>query len=108
MSSEPARAAPSAPQIKTVSAGVQYLNPPEPVYPALSRRLGEQGRVILRVLVGLGGDPERIEVLQSSGFPKLDGAAREAARKSRFRPYVEDGKATPVWALIPIHFALES
>ncbi|MBK8766094.1 MAG: energy transducer TonB [Burkholderiaceae bacterium] len=78
------------------------------MYPAVSRRLGEQGRVLLRVLVGLAGEPERIEVLQSSGYPKLDGAAREAARRSRFRPYVEDGKATPVWALIPIHFALES
>ncbi len=105
---EAARVAAPAPQIKTVTSGVQYLKPPEPVYPVVSRRLGEQGRVILRVLVGLAGEPERVEVLQSSGFPKLDGAAREAARHSRFRPYVDDGKATPVWALIPIHFALES
>ena len=105
---EPARVAALAPQIKTVTSGVQYLKPPEPVYPVVSRRLGEQGRVILRVLVGLAGEPERVEVLQSSGFPKLDGAAREATRQSRFRPYIEDGKATPVWALIPIHFALES
>ena len=102
-------AAPStAPAIKTLTAGVQYLKPPEPVYPPISRRHGEQGRVVLRVLVGTDGEPERIEVHRSSGYPKLDGAAREAARQSRFKPYVEDGKATPVWALIPIHFALES
>ena len=57
--------------------------------------------MVLRVLVGTDGEPERIEMHRSSGYPKLDGAAR-------FKPYVEDGKATPVWALIPIHFALES
>jgi protein TonB len=107
---EPAPPTPPAPPPppKTVAAtAVQYLRPPAPVYPALSRRLGEAGRVVLRVLIDDKGLPRQIAVQQSSGYPRLDSAALDAMRDARFKPYTENGAALPVWAPAPIAFDLE-
>ena len=94
-------------QPKTISAGVQYLQPPQPEYPLQSRRIGESGRVILRALVNPQGHAERIEVQQSSGFVRLDAAAREAVARALFKPYTEDGRAVAVFVIVPISFRLD-
>jgi protein TonB len=86
---------------------VQYLSRPAPSYPVYSRRAGETGRVLVRVLIDESGDPLRLELQQSSGFSRLDDSAVAAIRAARFRPYTEDGKPRPVWVLIPIVFDLE-
>jgi protein TonB len=107
---EPAPPAPPAPPPvpKTVAAtAVQYLRPPAPVYPAMSRRTGESGRVVLRVLIDEKGLPRQIAVQQSSGHARLDNAALEAMKDARFKPYTENGVALPVWAPAPIAFDLE-
>jgi len=98
-------AVPQAP--KTVSIGqVAYINPPNAIYPARSRRAGEQGRVVMRVLVDRTGRPAQVSVAQSSGHPALDEAAVSAVRASLLRPYSENGVAQPVWVLMPIDFVL--
>lgn len=102
----PPRAAPPAAPI-TVS-GVEYLRPPQPQYPPMSRRRGEEGRVVLRVLVNAHGRPERAEIQKSSGAERLDEAARRAALEALFKPHVENGQAVAVWAIVPIVFSLES
>ena len=107
---EPAPPAPPAPPPtpKTVAAtAVQYTRPPAPVYPAMSRRSGESGRVVLRVLIDEKGLPRQIAVQQSSGHARLDNAALEAMKDARFKPYTENGVALPVWAPAPIAFDLE-
>lgn len=94
---------------RTVDASeVGYLMPPRLTYPALSRRLGEEGRVTLRVLVDASGQPGQIVVGTTSGYPRLDDAALQAARAARFRPYVVDGIGQPVWVLIPFVFRLDA
>jgi protein TonB len=98
--------APAAPP--TISSGVEYVQPPQPDYPAQSRRLGEQGRVLLRVLVNEQGRAQAVEVQQSSGFARLDAAAREAVLRARFRPHMADGKAVTVYAIVPISFRLDT
>jgi protein TonB len=104
----PAPSAPPAPQPRTVSAtDVGYLEPPRVTYPSLSRRLGEQGRVTLRVLVDPQGRPAQVLVMTSSGHPRLDDAATAATRAARFRPYTQDGRPETVWVLLPIVFSLE-
>jgi protein TonB len=103
----PTQAAIAAPvQPKTIST-VEYLQPPQPEYPAMSRRMGEQGKVFLRILVDERGRPERIDLQRSSGFPRLDEAARIAASHALFKPHVEDGKAIPVYVVVPIGFSLD-
>jgi len=84
-----------------------YLDNPPPAYPALSRRAGEQGRVILRVLVSAAGRAEDIEVRTSSGHARLDEAARETVKGWRFVPARRGEQPVPAWVLIPISFRLE-
>jgi protein TonB len=89
------------------STAVQYLKRPAPSYPAYSRRAGETGRVLVRVLIDEKGDPLRLELQESSGFARLDDSAMSAIRAARFKPYTEDGQPRSVWVLIPIVFDLE-
>lgn len=87
---------------------VGYLEPPRVSYPPVSRRLGEEGRVLLRVLVDPQGNPAQVVLSQTSGHARLDEAATSAARRARFRPYTENGVAQTVWVLLPIVFTLEA
>lgn len=101
----PGPALPSGPP-KTIT-GVEYIQMPRPEYPSLSRRRGEEGKVILRVLVNQRGRPEQVSIQQSSGSSRLDQAAREAAMRAVFRPHQENGQPVPVYALVPINFSLD-
>jgi len=70
----------------------------EPEYPPTSRRLGEQGSLIVQVLVDPDGRPSDVKLIESSGFPRLDEAALTGIRTSyRFLPGTVDGKPTPEW-----------
>lgn len=79
-------------------------NSPHPGYPIQSRRLGEEGEVLLRVLVSSQGSPKQVELLRSSGFPRLDEAAREAVAKWRFIPGRLGGVAVEAWIEVPVTF----
>lgn len=70
--------------------------------------MGEEGKVMLRVLVNEKGRPERVEVQKTSGSPRLDEAARQAAMRAVFKPHMEDGRPVAVFAIIPIRFQLDS
>lgn len=84
-----------------------YLENPEPAYPALSRRLGEQGRVILRVLVNAGGTTDEVQLRASSGHGRLDEAARDTVRRWKFVPARNGAEPCAAWVLVPISFRLE-
>jgi len=83
---------------------VEYVRAGPPVYPRESQRRREYGTVILRVLVDAFGRPAQVQVERSSGFDRLDDAAREAVEKFLFRPYEVNGVAQPAQVLIPIGF----
>jgi len=84
-----------------------YLDNPAPVYPALSRRQGEQGKVVLRVLVNTGGSADEVQIRTSSGFPRLDESARDTVRRWRFISAKRGAEPVAAWVLIPISFRLE-
>jgi protein TonB len=84
-----------------------YLNNPQPEYPPLSKRLREQGRVLLRVLVNASGLVEEIEVKSGSGYVRLDDAALVAVRRWKFAPARANGQAVAGWAVVPIAFNLQ-
>ncbi|WP_143896499.1 energy transducer TonB, partial [Tepidimonas sediminis] len=102
-------AAPPAPppKIELPSASAAYLNNPPPAYPALSRRLGEQGRVVLRVRIEPDGTASAAEIRTSSGYERLDKAALEAVLRWRYVPGKRDGVPEAMWFLVPIQFVLE-
>ena len=83
-----------------------YLNNPAPHYPTLAKRLGEQGKVMLRVLVNAAGQPQLIELQTSSGSERLDIAAIEAVKRWQFIPAREGNAAVDGVAIVPIHFQL--
>lgn len=105
----PVAAAPAAPAVPAgprVVSAVEYIRAPQPVYPSVSRRMGEQGVVTLRVLVNEKGHAEQASVQKSSGSSNLDEAGRAAVMRALFKPYVEDGKAQPVYVVVPINFQM--
>lgn len=85
-----------------------YLHNPKPAYPHASRRLGEEGRVLLRVHVSADGFAEKIELKLSSGFSRLDQAAQETVSRWRFVPARRGDEAIAAWVQVPITFQLES
>lgn len=100
---------PAAPAIpKTVSSGVECPHLPQPDYPMLSKRMGEEGKVMLRILVSERGRIERVDIEKSSGFSRLDEAARQAVLHAVCKPYLDNGKPVPVYAIQPIRFQLDS
>lgn len=108
ISAAPPAPAPSpAPKDLSIRA-VQYLTLPVLRYPPASRRLLEEGRVEVRVLVDAGGAPRETVLVRSSGYPRLDDAALATVRATRFKPYSENGVAMPFWVVMPLIFELES
>ena len=102
--------APPAPPAKTdgsISASYSASNA-KPVYPTMSKRMGEQGTVMLRVLVKSDGSAANVEVKSSSGFPRLDQSAVEAVKSWRFNPATLDGKPVDEWYQVPIPFKLQN
>ena len=89
------------------SSALRYLVPPAPLYPIVSRRLGEAGEVDLKVLIGIDGRARHVSVQRSSGYPRLDDSAVDAVREARFVPYTEHGEALTAWTVVPIVFHLE-
>jgi TonB family protein len=86
---------------------VSYLNNPHPTYPKKSRRLNEQGKVILGVEVDLDGTVSQIKISLTSGYPRLDRSAIETVRSWRFIVGKKSGVPQKMWVNIPINFVLE-
>ncbi|CAI8813408.1 energy transducer TonB [Methylocaldum szegediense] len=102
-----ARSEPAPAPVTPPHFNVAYLRKPAPVYPALSRRQREQGKVVLRVLVNAAGSAETVSVHTSSGFGRLDAAALEAVKQWKFVPARQGDRPVPAWVLVPISFTLE-
>ena len=100
-------APPAAPRIELPSSDAAYLNNPRPAYPALSRRLGEQGKVVVGVLIGVDGTAQRAEIRTSSNYERLDQAALLTVRSWRYVPGKRNGVAEAMWFNVPISFVLE-
>jgi periplasmic protein TonB len=105
LAAEPAIAPEPSPVIPP-SFTADYLKNPPPSYPALARRLHEQGRVLIRVLVSVEGSPERIELKASSGHPRLDEAALETIKQWKFVPARQGDQSIAAWVIVPIAFTL--
>lgn len=84
-----------------------YLHNPKPRYPALSRRLGEEGRVLLQVQVSTEGKALDVKIKESSGYQRLDEAAIEVVKQWQFIPAKQGDTALLSWVEVPIQFALE-
>ena len=103
-------AAPSSPVPVAVVAArfdADYLHNPKPVYPTLSRRMSEEGKVLLKVRVSAQGLALDVAVSKSSGFARLDAAAADVVTRWRFVPARRGDEAVDSSVIVPITFALE-
>lgn len=89
------------------SSDADYLNNPPPTYPRMSRRMGEQGTVVVRVLINVEGRAERAELRASSGYSRLDEAALETVKRWRYVPGNRAGMPEAMWFNVPIRFVLD-
>jgi len=105
----PAEAVTTAP-VTTPPAEAQSLkvtNRVDPIYPAQSRRAGEEGTATFRVLVDTNGRPGEISVAKTSGFPKLDQAGMDAIKRWKFAAAVKDGAAVMSYTTVRVTFRLD-
>lgn len=106
----PEPVAPSSPPAPVVMSSELSLACPQrtpPNYPANSRRMGEQGRVVLRVELDETGRITSARVTESSGFKRLDEAGLEAVKSWRCNAATRNGEAVRAVALQPFDFILE-
>ena len=88
-----------------LSVACPHLN--APTYPALSKRLGEEGKLVLRVELDEKGYVNVAHVVNSSGFKRLDEAAMTAVKTWRCTPTVRNGQPVRAVALQPFNFVLQ-
>ena len=107
---EPAAPAPAPPapaRVDLPSSSADYLNNPPPPYPPLSKRLNEQGRVVIRARIEIDGTASQAEVRTSSGYQRLDQAALQTVKRWRYVPGKRAGVPEAMWFNIPIQFVLD-
>lgn len=98
----------SAPVVTAARFNAAYLNNPEPKYPSLSRRLGEEGKVLLRVRVTPDGRAATVDIEKSSNYDRLDEAARQSVANWRFVPAKRGDEAIEATVIVPIVFRLDN
>jgi protein TonB len=101
----PVAEAPPA-RVQLPSSDADYLQNPKPAYPPMSKRLGEQGKVVVRVFIGVDGTAQQADIKQSSGFDRLDQAALNTVLRWRYVPGKRAGVAEAMWFNVPINFVL--
>lgn len=99
---------PAPPRLELPSSDAEYLQNPKPVYPPMSKRLNEQGTVLVRVLIGVDGTALKAEIQQSSDFDRLDQAALATVLKWRYVPGKRGGKPEAMWFTVPIVWGLKN
>jgi protein TonB len=92
------------PALTAARFDADYLHNPAPAYPAQSRRLKEEGTVLLLVRVSVEGAPLSVEIRNSSGFERLDEAGLQAVRQWRFVPAKRGSENVAASVLVPIQF----
>ncbi len=101
-----AGAAADGPPVVPPRSDAAHLDNPAPAYPPVSRRLREQGTVLLDVLIRADGSVGESRLKRSSGHARLDEAALEAVRRWRYQPARRGTEPIPFWYVQPIEFRL--
>ena len=105
--SAPPSAPPAPPRIQLPDSNADYLNNRPPAYPPMSKRLGEQGKVVVRVFIGLDGTASQAEIRTSSGYDRLDQTALKTVQTWKYLPGKVNGEPKAMWFNVPINFVLE-
>lgn len=97
---------PSEPLALPEELAVNCPHRPAPVYPAAARRLRESGMALVKVWLNAEGKVEDAQLVQSSGYPRLDQAALATVQNWRCNAPTRNGQPTAAVALQPFDFDL--
>jgi periplasmic protein TonB len=78
----------------------------QPSYPPHSRYLGNEGTVVLRVMIDETGRVVQADIAKSSGFDDLDAAARATLLAGHCEPHIGATGPMTVHAMQPLTFKL--
>src|SRR6266480_3004941 len=98
---------PAAPAQQRTAAVVDARGCEKPPYPAASLRANERGIVRLSFLIDVDGKVLESKVERSSGYRRLDEAARAALGACKFRPATVDGRPERAWARIDYDWKIQ-
>lgn len=98
---------PSGPVTLSSELSVSCPELSAPDYPTLSRRLGEEGKLMLQVELDESGHISNTRIINSSGYSRLDNAALAAVKTWRCKPAVRDGQPVRAIALQPFNFVIQ-
>jgi len=87
---------------------VVYQPDADAYYPSFSKRSGEQGAVVVRLIIDETGSVEDVALLQSSTFPRLDRAATDIGKRYRFKPFLVNGSPQRISTNLLIKFNLKN
>ncbi len=91
----------------SIKAVPLYEHNPAPRYPALARKRGIEGTVLLNVLVDRHGKVADLQIAETSGHKILDKAAIRAVERWIFSPGTTNNENTDMWVHVPVRFALQ-
>ncbi|MBU3630732.1 energy transducer TonB [Polynucleobacter sp. AP-Melu-500A-A1] len=87
---------------------VVYQPDADAYYPSFSKRSGEQGEVVVKLIIDETGVVEEVAMLRSSAYPRLDRAATEIGKRYRFKPFLVNGSPARISTNLAIRFNLKS
>lgn len=87
--------------------GPSFIHREIPAYPQIARKLGKEGRVVLRLTINERGEVVNIEVIEAAPYGFTESAV-DAVKKSRFSPAMKDGKPVTCRAILPVRFILKN
>ncbi|XAM01190.1 TonB family protein [Phycisphaeraceae bacterium D3-23] len=88
----------------TVDEPIAFNEQVQPTAPAISRRQGETGVVIVRIEVDATGELVDFDVLDDAGHTRLRDAALRALRRSTFHPAARKGQPVASTRIIEYRF----
>jgi protein TonB len=94
-------------ELSEVDTPPKVLQKTPAAYPFAAKRQGIRGRVVVRCLISIQGEPGRFEVVESDPEGVFDQAALEAVEKWRFKPGILAGEPVPTWVRVPFKFELQ-
>ncbi len=105
---EPADDAGDPPDFVAVEKDPEFVNRVQAVYPEMARKAGIEGKVIVKVLVGKNGKPEKAQIIKNPGTDIFDESVINAVMSSTYTPAIQNGRPVKVWLMVPFSFKLNT
>ncbi len=96
------------PDFVAVEKDPEFVNRVQAAYPDMARKAGIEGKVIVKVLVGKNGKPEKAQIIKNPGTDIFDESVINAVMNSTYTPAIQNGRPVKVWLMVPFSFKLNA